>query len=82
MDVNKTTTIDQKPKSPSPDQKQDLNMTAPLVDHMKADRKVINDFVNQPTKQRETSVNYSTIQHAPNDNYSGADRMALYQGRT
>jgi len=44
LEINKTATIEQKTKSPA-EVKQDLNMTAPLVDHMKNDRKPMNEFV-------------------------------------
>lgn len=82
MDVNKTTTIDQKAKSPNPEAKQDLNMTAPLVDNLKNDRNAINEFVNQPTKVRDNSVNYQTIQAGSNETYQGAnERIAAYQRR-
>lgn len=38
IDVNKTVNQDNKAKSPNPvDQKQDLNMTAPIVEHIKND---------------------------------------------
>lgn len=46
IDVNKTMSKDTKTKSPNqPDHKQDLNMTAPIVDHIKNDRKAMKDFV-------------------------------------
>lgn len=50
----------------SPNQKVDLNMTAPLnSEQLKAGRKIVNEFVAaniNPTKVRGDSVNYNTIQ--------------------
>ena len=50
----------------SPNQKVDLNMTAPLnSEQLKAGRKIVNEFVGaniNPTKVRGDSVNYNTIQ--------------------
>ncbi len=42
-DANKTTEVKSKPAA---EPKQDLNMTAPITEHIKNDRKAMNDFVN------------------------------------
>ena len=80
--ANKTTT-DNKEKVVA-DIKKDLNMTAPVAEHLKGDRNIMNDFSTQPQtiKQRDTSVNYNTIQSNGNENYSNTnERIAAYQRR-
>ena len=70
--------------NPTPPDKQDLNMTAPIDNQMKNGRKIINDFVGQPIpKARDASVNYNTIQHNADAQKSyntsnGNDRLAAY----
>jgi hypothetical protein len=62
------TTVDAKNRTnvTSPNQKVDLNMTAPLnSEQLKQGRKIVNEFVGaniNPTKVRGDSVNYNTIQ--------------------
>ena len=65
----------------SPNQKVDLNMTAPLnSEQLKQGRKIVNEFVGaniNPTKVRGDSVNYNTIQA---DSRQQQERIA-YQRR-
>ena len=65
-EINTTVDVKNRTSVVSPNQKVDLNMTAPLnSEQLKAGRKIVNEFVGaniNPTKVRGDSVNYNTIQ--------------------